>query len=216
MHNLKLFHFPGACSRVTMTALEAAGVDYQDEMINLMADEHLLPAYRQSNPRGKVPALLVNGKLLTENGAILSWIDMTWPEAHLLPTTSSPFEKAQQMSDLFWLSSVWHPSVRALKMPIRWTVGDIEPVRERGRDLVNPLVEALDNRLAKHQWYYGDQWSIIDVYLYWAYTTAEHGSYDLASRGGINRHRKQVEQLVPFQAALAREEAAKARATGTV
>jgi glutathione S-transferase len=29
-------------------------------------------------------------------------------------------------------------------------------------------------------WWYGDSWSILDSYLYWAYSTAEKGGFDLA------------------------------------
>jgi glutathione S-transferase len=211
MTNLKLFHFPGACSRVTMTALEAAGCDFEDEMVNLMAGAHLKPEYRSQNPRGKVPALLVDGQLLTENAAILTWIDATYPEATLFPPTIGALDKARQLSDLFWLSSVWHPSVRAMRVPSRWTLGEEAPVRERGRDLLNPLVDALEARLGGSRWYYGDKWSIIDVYFYWAYTTAEEGTYDLSDRPDINRHRAQVEALPAFIRARAREDAAKAR-----
>jgi glutathione S-transferase len=209
--DLKLFHFPGACSRVTMTALEFVGADYDDEMIDLMAGAHLKPAYRNTNPGGKVPALLIDGQLLSENAAILSWINMTWPNAALLPATKNPMEQAQQLSDLFWLSSVWHPYVRANKMPMRWTTGDTAPVRERGVELLSPCIAQLEARLAEAEWWYGS-WSILDVYFYWAYTTAEDGDFDLSPYPQINRHRKQIEALPAFQAAIAREQAAKARA----
>lgn len=210
MTKLKLYHFPGACSRVSMTALEYVGAPYEDEMVNLMAGEHMKPAYKNTNPRGKVPALLIDGILLSENAAILNWINLTWPEAGLLPATHTPMEKAQQLSDMFWLSSVWHPYVRANKMPMRWTTGDIAPVRERGVELLTPCILQLDARLAEADWWYGD-WSILDVYFYWAYTTAEDGQFDLSAYPNINRHRAAVEALPAFRAARAREEAAKLR-----
>jgi glutathione S-transferase len=210
MTSLKLYHFPGACSRVTLTALEAAGASYEDHMINLMAGDHLKPAYRAANPRGKVPALLIDGQLLSENAAIISWVHITWPEAKLLPATDGPLEKAQQLSDLFWLSSVWHPYVRANKVPSRWTTGEEAPVRERGVELLKPCVEQLEERLSLAPYWYGD-WSIIDVYFYWAYTTAEEGGFDLSSRRAINRHRLAIEAHPAFIRARAREEAAKLR-----
>jgi glutathione S-transferase len=208
--NLKLFHFPGACSRVPMTALEHIGCAYDDEMINLMKGEHMAPSYRETNPRGKVPALLVDGKLLSENAAILLWLNATFPDAALLPKPADEWERAQQTSDLFWLSSVWHPYVRANKMPIRWTTGDEAPVRERGVELLKPCMAQLEQRLAGSAWWYG-QWSIIDVYFYWAYTTAESGEFDLSPYPCVNRHRAAIEALPAFQSALARETAAKAR-----
>jgi glutathione S-transferase len=210
MPELKLYHFPGACSRVSMTALEQVGADYADEMVNLMAGAHLNPVYQATNPRGKVPALLVDGQLLSENAAILSWINMTWPDAGLLPKVADDWGRAQQLSDLFWLSSVWHPYVRANKMPSRWTTGDTAPVRERGVELLTPCVAILEERLVAAPYWYGD-WSIIDVYFYWAYTTAESGGFDLSTRTAINRHRAAIEAHPAFMRALAREEAAKTR-----
>jgi glutathione S-transferase len=211
---LKLYHFPGGCSRVTMTALEAAGAEYEDQMVDLIAGEHLKPAYRTINPHGKIPALLIDGHLLTENAAILNWIDLTWPDAGLLPSTNDALAKAQQLSDLFWLSSVWHPYVRANKMPSRWTTGDVAPIRERGVELLTPCITQLEARLAESDWWY-PVWSILDVYFYWAYTTAEEGFFDLSPFANIARHRARIEALPAFRSALAREEAAKVRAKST-
>jgi glutathione S-transferase len=210
MAQLKLFHFPGGCSRVAMTALEHIGVPFEDELVNLMKGEHQQPRYRATNPRGKIPALLVDGQLLSENAAIQLWLDATWPEAGLLPKPANEWERAQQLSDLFWVSSVWHPYVRANKMPSRWTTGEEAPVRERGVELFTPCVAQLEERLTGQDWWYA-QWSIIDVYFYWAYTTAEEGQFDLSPYPNVNRHRTAVEALPAFQRALAREQAAKER-----
>jgi glutathione S-transferase len=208
--NLKLFHFPGGCSRVAMTALEHIGVDYDDVMVNLMAGEHMRPEYQGINPRGKIPALVVDSQLLSENAAIQLWLHATYPGAELFPKVTDEWQRAQQMSDLFWVSSVWHPYVRANKMPIRWTTGDIVPVRERGVELFTPCVRQFEERLAEREWWFGD-WSIIDVYFYWAYTTAEEGQFDLSPYPNLNRHRAAVEALPAFQRALAREAVAKQR-----
>lgn len=213
MTAITLFHMPGACSRVTMTALEHVGAEYEDVLINLMAGEHMQPAYQAVNPRGKVPALVVDGRLLSENGAILRWLDMAYPAAGLFPKPGNAWETAQQLSDLFWVSSVWHPSVRANKMPARWTVGDEAPVRARGVELLTPCVRQLEQRLAQSEWWY-DAWSIIDVYFYWAYTTAEEGQFDLSPYAEIARHREAVKALPAFQRTLARERTALARAKG--
>ena len=193
MPNLKLFHLPGACSRVTIAALEMAGCSYETQTVNLMAGEQHSPEYRAVNPNGKIPALLVNGDLLTENASILLWIHESFPEANLFPKTSSALARAQQVSDLFWISSGWHPYVRANMMPIRWTTGDPEPVREKGRELLAPYLGQLNERLASQSWYYGAEWSILDIYFYWCYTTAEKGGFDLSPFANVQRHLKEVE-----------------------
>ena len=208
MSRMTLYLFPGGCSRVTACALEKAGADYDAVMIDLMKGEHMQAQYQRINPRGKIPALVVDGELLSENGAILLWLHDRFPDAGLLPAMADSWQRAQVVSDLFWLSSVWHPYVRANKMPMRWTTGDIAPVRERGVELLTPCVLQLEERLSQADWWYGD-WSIADVYFYWAYTTAEEGQFDLSPYPGIARHRAAIEALPAFQRALARE--AKAR-----
>ena len=210
MADLVLYHLPGACSRVTMTALEQAGADYEDRIVDLRRGEQHGPGYRAVNPRGKVPALLVDGRLLAENAAILWWLDSAFPEAGLLPAGDA-WARAQQWSDLFWVASVWHPSVRANMMPIRWTTGDPAPVRERGKQLIAPLLARLEQRVAVQPWWYGEAWSILDTYFYWCYTTAEEGEYDLSGLPAIADHRQRVADHPAFLKALSRENAARER-----
>lgn len=205
MAEMKIYHLPGACSRVTLTALEQIGQPYEDEVVNLMKGAQHTPEYRAVNPRGKIPALLVDGELLTENAAIIWWLGQQYPEAGLFPVAQDAWQKAQQLSDLFWISAGWHPSVRANRMPVRWTTGDPAPVKERGRQLLEGPMTQLDQRLKEADWWYGNTWSITDVYFYWNYTTAQEGDFPLDGLDGIAGHRARVEQLPAFQRALARE-----------
>jgi len=196
---------PGACSRVSMTALEHIGVEYTDKAINLISGEQIKDEYQATNPRGKIPALVVNDQILTENAAILYWLHTEYPDAELFPKVDSNFEKAKQLSDLFWISAGWHPYVRANMMPVRWTTGDPEPVRQKGRELLAPLIKELNEHLEQNHWYYGEKWAITDVYLYWCYTTALQSGFDLSAYKNINRHLSQVNDIPAFQAAMARE-----------
>lgn len=213
MTELTLFIFPGACSRVALTALEMTGAPYKAVMIDLMQREHLQPAYAATNPRGKVPALLVDGQLLSENAAIQLWLDETFPEAGLLPRANDAWQRAQILSDLFWISSVWHPYVRANRAPMRWTTGDVAPVQERGRELLAPCMTQLDQRLQAGDWWYGDRWSILDVYFHWCYIAAEEGGFDLTPYAAVARHRERVAALPALQRAIAREAQASAAHT---
>lgn len=210
MAELVLYHLPGACSRVTMAALEQAGAHQADRPVDLRRGEQRGPEYLAVNPRGKIPALLVDGRLLTENAAIMRWLHCVHPTAGLLPVADA-WGQAQQQSDLFWVSSVWHPSVRTNMMPIRWTTGDPAPVRARGKQLIAPLLARLEARLAAQPWWYGDSWSIINTYLWWAYTNAEIDGFSIAAFPRVQAHSQAHEALPQLQRALAREAAALAR-----
>lgn len=209
-HDLKLFHAFTACTRVTLTALEQAGVDYDDHMLEMAKGEHRGAEYLAINPHGKVPALLVDGRLLTENGAILRWLNAEYPSAGLFPKAGSELETARQLSDLLWVSSGWHPYVRAVKVPFMWTTGDHAPVRQRGTELVSGVLRQLEQRLDGQDWWYGSQWSIVDTYLWWACINAEIGGFDLAPFAGIGGWRARNEAHPALVQALQREAAAQA------
>jgi glutathione S-transferase len=206
MPRLKLFHLPGACSRVTMTALEHLGLEYDDEIVDLLRGQQHSLEYRSVNPRGKVPSLLVDGELLAENAAILWWLHQIRPDGGLFPVAADHWTRAQQISDLFWLSAGWHPAVRAIRMPIRWTNGDTAPVKEKGRQLLESPMAQLNSRLERHDWWYGQEWAIIDVYFYWNYATAsKEDGFPLADYPSVLAHCERVEAHPAFQKALERE-----------
>ena len=71
--SLTLYHFPGACSQVSVRALEMAGLAYSLELVNLGKNEQTGPEYLAISPLGKVPVLLIDGRPLTENSAILTY-----------------------------------------------------------------------------------------------------------------------------------------------
>lgn len=211
MPNMHLYHFPGACSRVTLTALEQCGCDYDDTLVNLFKGEQHQPQYRAANPRGKIPALIVDGKMLSENAAILLWLHSQYPDAGLFPR-SDDWDRAQRVSDLFWLASVVHPAVRANRMPIRMTTGDPAGVKERGKELFAGCMDQFEARMQGREWWLGDDWSIIDTYLYWCYTTAEEGDFDLDAYPSVSGHRQRVSAQPAFQRAIAREATARQNA----
>ncbi|WP_160486211.1 glutathione S-transferase family protein [Aurantiacibacter rhizosphaerae] len=207
-HDLKLFFAYTACTRVTLTALEQVGAPYDAQLVLFEKGEHKSPDYLAVNPAGKVPCLLVDGEPLTENGAILRWLHAEYPDGGLFPAASSNWQRAQQLSVLFWISASWHPYVRAVKMPMAWTTGDIAPVRERGGELISGVLDRLDEELATRRWWFGDEWSIVDTYFWWAYINSEFGGFDLSPWKHIARHRADNEALPQLQRALAKEQAA--------
>lgn len=214
MPDLVLCFAPTACSRVTLTALEQVGLPYEARMIDILAGEHRRPEYLAINPQGKVPCLIVEGRPMTENVAILRWLHATWPDAGLFPVAKSPWDEARQLMPLSWIASAWHPTVRAIKVPSMWTTGEVEPVRAKGGDLFANLLDQLDGELAGRRWWFGEEWSIADTYFWWAYVNSEFGGFDLSPWKNVARHRADNEALPQLQRALAREKAAVAQRKG--
>ena len=202
-----LYMAPGACSRVTMTALEEIGLDFEDRTLDMAAGAQNGAEYLAINRKGKVPALVIDGALLTENAAILAFLHRTYPAAKLLPAADG-IEGAQGLSDIIWCASTLHPEVRQVRAPFKWTTGDPAGVKADGIAKFAKECAYIAERVGDDGWWYGDTWSIVDTYVYWAYSTARIGGFPLDDHPRLLAHAERVRARPSFQRALARELAA--------
>ena len=145
--------------------------------MNLAGGEQTHADYKGVNPLKKVPALLIDGTLLTENAAILFFLAKTSPSAGLFPSPKSMIEEAEQVGGMSFCGATLHPLVRGMANPSRITDGDIAPVRARSISVAETPFGYANERLAHRGWWLHD-WSIIDVYLNWACTIARSGGFD--------------------------------------
>ncbi|MBN9552810.1 MAG: maleylacetoacetate isomerase, partial [Alphaproteobacteria bacterium] len=68
-------------------AFNLKGVPYELVPVHLRRDggEQRKPAYRKLNPQALVPAVQVDGAILTQSLAIIEWLDEAYPDPPLLP-----------------------------------------------------------------------------------------------------------------------------------
>src|SRR4051812_46822807 len=85
---------PFTCARVTAIALEEAGLPFDTRPVRFVRGEHKSPEYRRLNPLGKVPASAIDGVILTETVAILTYLNERFPEARLLPEATCAADRA--------------------------------------------------------------------------------------------------------------------------
>lgn len=71
---LQLYTTPGTIGVASHIALEESGLAYQAIGIDFATKEQLSDHYRKINPRMRVPALIVDGHVLTEMPAILVYV----------------------------------------------------------------------------------------------------------------------------------------------
>ena len=185
MANPILYFFPMSCARVAMTALEHTGIDYDINIVNLVAHDQKSPEYLAINPVGKIPALMVGDEVLTENVAIILYLDEAYPEAKLLPVAHDPMARARIRADLMWVATTLHPLVRQMRASMRYTVGDVAPVRAKAMELFDPELRALEAKFALQNWWYGEDWSAVDAYLGWAVSGYASTGNDLSVYPGL-------------------------------
>jgi glutathione S-transferase len=81
------------CAQKVRIALDEKGLAYEGRALNLMKQEHLSPDYLKINPRGLVPALVHDDKVIIESTVILEYLEDTFPTPSLRP--DSPYGRAQ-------------------------------------------------------------------------------------------------------------------------
>ncbi len=178
---LTLYFSPGgACSTASHIGLEESGLPYEERPTLIARGEHKTEAYLKINPRGKVPALVVDGRVLVENVAILSYVAKLAPEKRLLP--SDPFEEASCIATMTWLSSTVHPAYAHLKRPDRFVEDSAAQalVKERGSFMFWETLGQIDGMLQNNHWIMGSQYTVVDGYALVVYGWGVRAGFDMA------------------------------------
>jgi len=161
---LTFYFSPGACSMASHIGLEEIGAPYEKRPTLLAKGEHKTEAYLKINPRGKVPALDVDGQVLTENTAILTYLAKRFPEKKLLP--GDPLEEARCISLMTWFSNSVHPPYTHYIRPERFADGEAAQaaVKEMAKKTFMAQCGEIDSTLAGRQWIMGGQHTVADGY----------------------------------------------------
>ena len=95
---ITLYTFPVTCAKVPLILLEEIGAPFETRLVRLAKGEHKSPDFKRLNPKGKVPAIVVDGEALTENVAIATYLNALFPDAMLLPKVDA-LGRAQQIAE---------------------------------------------------------------------------------------------------------------------
>src|ERR1700736_2082243 len=166
---LTLYYWPGASSLVPHIALEEIGASYERKLVNLAKGEHKGAAYLKINPRGKVPALSIDGRVLTENVAILTYLARQFPAARLLPRDLC--EESRCLSTIAWFATAVHPTFAHIIRPERFasdTAAQVN-VKETARQAFGANCQEINDLLAGKEWMMGEQYTVADPYAFFFY-----------------------------------------------
>ena len=117
--SLKLYFSPGACSFVPHVLLQLSGAPFEPTMVKLHKGEQYGEEYKAINPRGQVPVLVDDGKVITQIVAIILYLDQKFPEAKFLPT--EPVARAKAIEVLAWMNNTVHPTFTHIFMPQKFS-----------------------------------------------------------------------------------------------
>jgi glutathione S-transferase len=146
------YHAPGSSSMAVHIALHEVGAAYEGRTIAFGRRDEDPPEFRGLNPEGKVPTLVIDGRVLTEVAGILYYLARQYPEAKLLPTSDIQAE-AQIVSWMSFIASTLHPA------------------RRQGPEHAQAVYRLADQRLGAQRlggdiWAVGGTYSIADIHLF--------------------------------------------------
>jgi glutathione S-transferase len=149
-----LYYSPGACSLVPHVALEEAAAPFTAERVVLAEGAHRTAHYLKINPHARVPALEVDGHIITENIAILNYLAQRFGAAGSVPL-SDPLVAARCNGLLGWFASTVHIAFAQVWRPERFTAdADAYPTIVEGGH------QALRGHFAEIEGLLGTGWAV--------------------------------------------------------
>lgn len=183
-------------------SLTEAGADFDVKIISLKNNEQSSPEYAAINPKKKVPYLLVDGKGLTENVAIQTWIAETFPDAKLMPSDS--WEQKRAMSHMAWFGSAVHPHITRHFKPQKFcdNVDVHADIKAKAKAMYFDQLALIDNELAGRTWFF-DHYTVCDSYFFWIYDRALGEGFDLGGFKNCTAHNNRMRERDSVQKVLA-------------
>ncbi|MBR1267613.1 glutathione S-transferase N-terminal domain-containing protein [Bradyrhizobium sp. AUGA SZCCT0222] len=203
---LKLYFAPGTCALATHIALAEAGADYAAERIDFKTNQQQSPEYLAINPKGRVPALVTDRGVLTENVAMLAYIAQSFPKAKLAPL-DDPFAFAQVQAINSYLSSTVHVAHSHKGRGYRWATeessfADMKKTLPKSMGAVFGLLE---QKMLQGPWMMGETYTICDPYLFTLTGWLEGDGVDIATLPKVADHFKRMKDRPAVQKALEEE-----------
>lgn len=159
---MKLYIKPGACSMASHIILAEIGGDYAVEIVDTANGETASGAnYRKINPKGKVPALEVDGEVLTEGPAILQFLGDGAANLGLAPTPGT-MARARVNEVLNFTGTELHIAFGPLFNPV-----STDTQKEAARQVVAGKLDWLEAQLADDRAHLtGEAFTIADAYAF--------------------------------------------------
>jgi glutathione S-transferase len=192
---LHFYMTPGSCSTGIHILLEELELPFQVTVLNLPAGQHREPAYLAINPKGTIPALVLNdGQALTEFQAIAYWLARSYPrrqwlseEPALAARTLAFMEHVvghlhgQGYTRIFTTDTYLPPGVMQdlpAQERARWTAA----VQARGREIVTQGFAVIELQLTDGGWAMGEHFGLADAAFFYVAFWADKLSLPLPPR----------------------------------
>ncbi len=196
MTSLELYHWePCANSGELLILLHEKAIAFRSHYVDLLQFEQLSPAFLELNPRGQVPVLVHDGRVLTETTLILEYLDAVFPDPPLVPASAAhryrmhvwtkwadeyvapalcligwhecmaPLMKQRDLTEIAARVSLLPPD-RQVVVDAALSASCSDDQLARGRTSLRVAVTRLEDTLCESPWLAGDDYSLADIALF--------------------------------------------------
>src|SRR5581483_915924 len=161
---MDLYSAKNSCGFAALICLEEIGADYTIYLLDLAAGEQRLGTYLSVNPHGMVPALVVDSEVITELGAVLTYIASIDREQRLIPR--APIPRAKVYETLSWFSTTVHVALAQVFRGERFSddLSARESVAKCGRARFERALGDFEAMAARgHGWLVGESFTPVDA-----------------------------------------------------
>ncbi|WP_372573363.1 glutathione S-transferase family protein [Ruegeria jejuensis] len=163
---MQLYYAPRTISVAVAIALEEAGLPYEAIKLDFAGGEQTGAAYQQINPKGRVPALAVEGGILTETGALLDYVAALAPQAGLVPDDAVLAARMREV--MYYLASTMHVNHAHKMRGHRWADQESswEDMKAKVPQTMNDCCAYIEANGLRGPFVLGEHVSLADCYLY--------------------------------------------------
>lgn len=195
---MKLYYSPGACSLSPHIVLRELGNKFDLVKVDLASKKTESGGdFNKINPFGYVPALEVDGQVLTEGPAIVQYLA---DKAGKLAPANGTLERYRLQQWLNFTTSELHKGLGLLfNKDLAAKAGDIIKQRLAAR------LSVLDQHLKGKDYILGKEFTVVDPYAFTVLGWAKYVDFDLSKYANIGAYLGRIAARPAVQAALKAE-----------
>ncbi|HBW84473.1 MAG TPA: glutathione S-transferase [Gammaproteobacteria bacterium] len=199
-----LFYFaPKTVAVASHIALEEVEADYKTRELDFTSSEQHGEAYLAINPKGRVPALVTDGGILTETPAILLYLAQSHPDASLAPLEDS-FRLAKVQEFNAFLCATVHVAHAHRVRGERWADDEsaIKAMQQKVPQTMRACFQLIAESFFRGPWVMGQSYSIADPYLFTISNWLEGDSVDIREFPSIADHNSRMRERAAVEKIL--------------
>ncbi len=196
------YYSKGSSALAAHILLEEIGEEYEAVEIPIAAGAHRTDAFLKLNPKGRIPVLVTQNGVISENPAILEHLAAVFPHRRLLP--EGHFDLARLRSLLAYLCATAHVAFAHGRRGSRWarTPEALADMQSKVAENLTECARFLEADLALAPWAMGENYFCCDPYVFQFCQWLETAKVSIAAFPRLSAHKKAMHTRPATQAVL--------------